>query len=191
MRSQIWWYEARATGYVAWGFVTISVIAGLLLSTRLTRGRPTPAWLLDFHRFVAGASVVFTGLHLAGLVGDTYVHFGAADLLVPFASSWKPGAVALGVVALYLLIAVEVSSLFMRRLPRTMWRKIHASSYVLFWMATFHLLTAGTDVRNPVSRTATVLVISAVVFLSLLRALGGRGTSRRAPTGRRSAHVPV
>lgn len=184
MSSQVWWYEARATGYVAWGLVTLSVIAGLLLSTRLTNGKPTPAWTLDLHRFLAGASVAFTGLHVAGLVADTYVHFGVADVLVPFASSWKPGAVALGVIAMYLLAAVEVSSLLMRRLPRRLWRLIHLSSYVLFWAATFHLLTAGTDAGSPVSRLVTAVVIAMIVFLTLVRALGGR---RRAGAGSRTA----
>jgi hypothetical protein len=111
VRDQTWWYVARATGYVAWGLVATSVVSGLLLSTRLTRGRPTPAWILDLHRFLAGAAVAFTGLHLTGLIADTYVHFGAVEVLVPFASTWKPGPVAFGVVALYLLAAIEISSL--------------------------------------------------------------------------------
>lgn len=28
MNPQTWWYMARATGYVAWGLVAASVIAG-------------------------------------------------------------------------------------------------------------------------------------------------------------------
>lgn len=179
MNAQTWWYLARATGYVAWALVTTSVISGLLLSTRLTNGRPTPAWLLDLHRFVAGTAVAFTGLHIAGLVADDYVHFGVADVLVPFASGWRTGAVALGVIAMYLLAAVEISSLLMRRLPRHLWRTIHLSSYVAFWSATFHLLSAGTDAGHPASRVATALAIAAVVFLSLVRALSGRGRSHR------------
>lgn len=190
MNEQTWWYVARATGYVAWALVATSVISGLLLSTRLTNGRPTPAWILDFHRFLAGASVVFTGLHLVGLVADNYVHFGVADILVPFASSWKTGAVALGVVALYLLVAVEVSSLYMRRLPRRVWRAIHLSSYVVFWSATFHLITAGTDATNPASRIATALTMAVVVFLTLVRALSGRG-SRRPPSTRAPGAAPA
>jgi methionine sulfoxide reductase heme-binding subunit len=170
-----WWYLARATGYVAWALVATSVISGLLLSTRLTSGRPTPAWILDLHRFLAGAAVAFTGLHLAGLVADSYVHFGVADLFVPFASSWRPGPVALGVVALYLLLAVEISSLLMRRLPRRAWRGLHLASYGVFWLSTFHLLTAGTDATNPVSQVATVLAMVTVVFLTLVRVLSGRG----------------
>ena len=119
MTTQLSWHVARATGVVAWALLTAAVVWGLLLSTRLARGRPTPVWLLDMHRFIGGAAVSFTLLHLGGLVADTYVHFGLADLLVPYASSWRPGAVALGVVSLYLLMAVELTSLLMRRIPRS------------------------------------------------------------------------
>lgn len=185
MSSQAWWYAARATGYVAWALLTASVVSGLLFSTRLAKRRVTPAWMLDLHRFLGGASVGFIGVHLLGLVADTYVHFGAADLLIPLASSWRREAVALGVVALYLVMAVEVSSLLMRRLPRHLWRTIHLGSYGAFWLATFHLLTAGTDSGNPLSQLAATLAIALVVFLSLLRALEGRGAdrSRRPSTG--------
>jgi predicted ferric reductase len=179
MNPQTWWYLARATGYVAWALLSVSVVTGLLLSTRLTKRRPTPAWILDLHRFLAGTAVAFTGLHIAGLVADSYVHFGAPDVLVPFASEWRTGAVALGVIAMYLLAAVEVSSLLMRRLPRRLWRGIHLSSYVAFWTATFHLITAGTDASHPASKIATAIVISVVVFLTLVRALGERGSRRR------------
>jgi DMSO/TMAO reductase YedYZ heme-binding membrane subunit len=180
VNPQLWWYLARATGYVAWALLAASVVSGLLLSTRLTNGRPSPAWILDLHRFLAGTGVIFTGLHLAGLVADDYLHFGVAELLVPFASTWRTVAVALGVVALYLLVAVEVSSLLMRRLPRRLWRGIHLASYVAFWLATFHLVTAGTDAAHPWSMIVTALVITGVVFLTLVRSLGGRGGGRRA-----------
>lgn len=179
MSPQTSWYLARATGYVAWALVATSVISGLVLSTRLTNGRLTPAWILDLHRFLAGAAIAFTGLHLAGLVADNYVHFGAADLVVPFASNWRTGAVALGVIAMYLLAAVEISSLLMRRLTRRVWRGIHFSSYLVFWLATFHLITAGTDASHPASKVATALVIALVVFLTLVRVLSGRGGRRR------------
>jgi predicted ferric reductase len=187
MSPHAWWYLARATGYVAWALVTASVVTGLLLGGRLAKRRPTPAWTLDLHRFLGGTAVVVTALHLAGLVADDYVHFGAAEVLVPFASSWRPGAVALGVIGLYLLAAVEVSSLLMRRIPRRVWRSIHLTSYVLFWTATFHLLTAGTDATNPVSRIVAALAVIAVVFLTLVRSFAGRrGRRQRARPGIRA-----
>lgn len=173
MSGHTWWYLARASGFVAWALVSASVISGLLIGTRLTNGRAK--WLLDVHRFLAGSGIAFIALHVAGLVADSYVHFGVADLLLPFASSWRPGAVALGVVAVYLLAAIEISSLLMRRLSRRVWRAIHLASFVVFWTTTYHLLLSGTDARNPVARWSVNLVIASVVFLTVVRILSPRG----------------
>jgi predicted ferric reductase len=193
MSPQAWWYVARATGIVGWALLASSVIWGLLLSTRLARGRLTPAWLLDLHRFLGGAAVTLTLLHVTGLVADSYVHFGLIDLLVPFAASWKPVPVAFGVVSLYLLGAVELTSLMMRRIPRRTWRAVHLTSFGLFWSATFHFLLAGTDATNPLARWGIVLTAVTVVFLTVVRILSPRGHARsaRAPrTGGRPAARP-
>ena len=191
MSPQIWWYVARATGIVAWALLSASVIWGLLLSTRVAGGRPRPAWLLDLHRFLGGTAVVAALLHIGGLVADTYVHFGLADLTVPFASSWKPAPVALGIVSADLLAAVELTSLAMRRLPRRLWRGVHMTSYVLFWSATFHFLLAGTDATNALARGGIDLVAVTVVFLTLVRSLSPRGSRRARTPAARAPRVRV
>lgn len=174
MNEKLWWYIARSTGIVSWLLVTAAVIWGLLLTTRLLGGRPAPKWLLDLHRFLGGLAVIFTALHLTGLVADTYTDFGLSDILVPFASAWKPIPVALGVVALYLLVAVEVTSLAMKRIPRRWWRGVHLTSFGLFWLATIHGITAGSDVAVPAMWISYVLAAGTVIFLTSLRVLADR-----------------
>jgi predicted ferric reductase len=182
VKTQLWWYVARSSGIVAWALLSASVLWGLAVSLRLFRRTPSPAWFLDLHRFLGGLSVVFTGAHIAGLVADTYVHFGPAQLLVPFASRWKPGAVAWGVVALYLLVAIETSSLAMKHLPRTAWRFVHRGSFLLFAMATIHGLSAGTDTHKPIGWWVAIAVGGLVLLLWLVRVLSPRGAARA--TGR-------
>ena len=51
----------------------------------------------SLEQFVSGLpadlhGTIFVVLHVAALVADSYVDFGLADVLVPLASSWKPGA---------------------------------------------------------------------------------------------------
>jgi sulfoxide reductase heme-binding subunit YedZ len=174
MNEKLWWYIARSTGIVAWALIAAAVIWGLLLTTKLLNGHPAPKWLLDLHRFLGALAVTFTALHLGGLVADTYTHFGPTDLLVPFASAWKPLPVALGVVAMYLLIAVEVSSLAMRRIPRRWWRAIHLTSFGSFWLATIHGITAGTDHTNRVLLLAYIATAGTVIFLTVFRILADR-----------------
>ena len=147
MRSHTGGTSARAGGIVSWALATLAVIGGLQLSTRLLR-KPAPAWTLDVHRFLAGLAVAFLGVHLLGLALDRFIGFGPADFFVPFASNYKPAALALGVVAMYLLLAVEITSLLMRHMPRHRWHAIHLTSYVVFVIATVHGLTAGTDRHN-------------------------------------------
>ena len=82
--------------------------------------------------------------------------------------------VALGVIALYLLTAVEVTSLAMKRLPRRTWRGIHRMSYLLFWIATLHGVSAGTDATHPAYWAANMVAATAVVFLTAYRLLAER-----------------
>ena len=104
MNPQLWWQVARAGGLVAYGLLAASTIWGLAVSTRLLGRWPAPGWTLDLHRYLGGLALTFTGIHLAALLLDSYIQFDVLDLLVPFAAAWRPGAVAWGVVAVYLLL---------------------------------------------------------------------------------------
>ena len=45
---------------------------------------------------------------------------------------------------IYLLIAVEATSLMRKWLPTKAWRTVHLASFLGFWAATMHAVTAGT-----------------------------------------------
>jgi predicted ferric reductase len=184
MNPHLAWYTARAAGIVAWLLLAATVLGGLVFSTRLLRGRPTPRWQLDLHRFLATLSVVFTLIHVGALVADDYLRFTVGDILVPLASDWRPGAVALGVVGLWLLVAIQTTSLLMARMPRRAWHGIHLTSYGLFWTATLHGLLAGTDAHRPLSIATANVVVALVVFTSLTRSLQPRRIQRRHLAGR-------
>ena len=182
----IWWYVARASGLVAWALLTLSVVWGILLSTKLFGRKPTPAWILDLHRFLGGATVVFIGLHLFAILVDSYVHFDLVAILVPFASQWNPLAVAWGIAAFYLLIAVEITSLLRRSLPNRLWRRVHYASFPLFALATIHGVAAGTDSRTAFAAMVIASVVMCVGLLTAIRLGRAMGDS-----GPRPARVPV
>ncbi len=167
--SHSWWYLSRATGIVAWALLSASVIWGLVLSTRVFDRKPSPKWLTDLHRFLGGTAVVFVAIHVGTIVADSYVHFGVADVFVPFASRWHPVAIAWGVLAMWLMLAVEASSLAMRLLPRRVWHAIHLSSYALFVSATMHALASGPDTRKQAFELVLSAVLAVVTLLTLVR----------------------
>lgn len=179
MSEQFWWYVSRSTGLVAAALLLASLVFGMLMSTRLLRSVDRPAWLLAMHRWTSGLAVLATGGHIAALVADNYVHFGASEILVPFASEWKSTAVALGVIATYLLVIVQVTSLMMKKLPRKVWRTIHLASYVSAWLAVIHAGMAGTDTSNRLYRIVSLVAILAVTSVAVVRVSGsGKRTPR-------------
>lgn len=180
MTEQIWWYLARSSGIVAWLLLTASVLWGIFLATDLFPRHRRPAWLLDLHRWLGGLTVAFVFVHMAALWADGWIEFTVSDLVVPFAADWKPLPVALGVLAMWSLVAVQLTSLARKRLPKRAWRAIHLTSYVAFWFTSLHSTLAGTDRLQPMYLATSVLSVAAVMFAALYRILNGR-RQRTAP----------
>lgn len=174
MTQELWWYTVRATGLVAWLLVTAAVVWGLLLSLRRMPS-PRPAWMLDLHRFLGGLALLFVVAHVGALAFDSFVGFDWDDLLVPYASSWRPGAVAWGIAAAYLLVAVEVTSMLMRRVRNGLWHAVHLFSYVVFVAVTVHALLAGTDAEEPLVRVFAITSGALVALLTIGRVFSRRG----------------
>ena len=188
LNEKFWWYLSRASGIVAWVLLAAAVIWGLLLSTKILQTRRRPAWLLDLHRGLGGMAVIFTALHLIGLVLDSYVQFGWRELFIPFASEWEPEAVAWGIVAFYVLITVHGTSLAMKHLPRKLWRWVHLMSYGLFFTAAVHGASAGTDATSVWYRAGSVAVILVTMVAALYRIMTKRSV-RRSESARTLEHV--
>jgi len=177
VNEQVWWFAARSSGIIAWALVTFSVSWGLFLSTKAAAKASQPSNLLDLHRFLGGLSVIFTAIHLASLVADSYVEFGWLEILVPWTSTWQPTAVAWGVIAMYLLVAIELTSLAMKKIPRVIWRQVHRLSFGLYVFATIHGIQAGTDTGNRWYQVVMLASINIVGFLLILLIFTHRRTA--------------
>lgn len=188
MHDHLWWYVARAGGLTAWTLLALSMVAGVANATRILGRRVPSGWLLAVHRFLGGLSLTFVGVHVAGVVADSWIHFGLLDVVVPLASGWRPVAVAAGVVAAWLLVAVELTSLLRGRLPATAWRWVHLSSYVLYLSSTLHLFAAGSDTYGLAIRAGVVLLTGVVALLTIAAAVAT--SSRPAVPAATVSHLP-
>ncbi len=167
--------------------LTASVLLGIVLSSGAFPKHRRPAWLLDLHRWLGGLTLGFVAIHVAALIADSYVTFSLVDVLVPFAADWKPIPVALGVIAFWGLIAVQLTSLAMKRLPRRVWRSIHLVSYAVFWLSSLHGTFAGSDATNRLYVATSVTTVVAVVLAATHRAV----RSRRSPAPRTPSRPTV
>ena len=139
------WYLARASGIVAFVLLTIAVILGLTLSGR-ARLRYWPRFAVeDVHRFAGLLTGVFVALHLLVLFADSYVPFSLTQLVVPGASSYRPLATAVGVVAAELLVALAIANRYRKRLSYRFWRRTHYLNFAVWGLALAHGLATGTD----------------------------------------------
>lgn len=180
----IWWYLTRASALIAWVLLTASVLWGILLSTRVMRRIDNPAWLQDLHRYLGGLTLAMVALHMVTLMLDPWLQFTGTEVLVPFATDFKPIAIALGIIAFYGLVAVQGSSLMMKLLPRKFWKGLHYTSYVVLLLVSLHAGWSGTDVGSWWYRVLAIVLIGVATLAIIVRIVTGTATGGT----RREAH---
>ena len=163
------WYVARATGVVTLGFLTASVLLGILTSFRWSS--PTwPRFVVEFvHRNVSLLVLVFLAIHVVTVVADSFAPIRWIDVVVPFVSAYRPFWLGLGAVAVDLLLALVVTSLLRHRIGFTTWRFVHWLAYACWPVAVLHGLGTGSDARS-----GLVLVFTAACVVAVLVAAGLR-----------------
>ena len=195
------WIVLRAAGIAAYVLLWATVTWGLVGTTGLVGKRVSRATSIAIHQFLATAAFVLLGVHIGGLLLDRFVHFSPLDVAVPMHSSYKAVPVAFGIVALYSLAVVIVSSWARKRLSTKLWRALHLLAVPTFAMALVHGVFTGTDTVRSWMWWAYVATGGSVVFLMLTRALtvGLRPerhtppagvTPRARPSGPTAAPVP-
>lgn len=168
------WLLARASGLTAYGLLTASVLAGLVLKARPFGRALKPASTTDVHRFLALLGLGMLAVHGVTIALDKTVHMPLAGLFVPGASSYRPAAVALGVVAAELMALIYVSFFLRSKIGVRNWRRLHWATYLLFFLATIHGVASGTDSSQPWAHDTYLAAVGAVAFATAWRALGRR-----------------
>lgn len=177
MSTQILWFTTRGAGVVS--LILFSAVACLgLLAVARTQSARWPRFLtVELHRNLALLSVAFLGIHIVTAIVDPFTSLGLGAALVPLASSYRPLPVAFGVVSVYLVLAVIVTSLLRERIGHRVWRAVHWASYLSWPLAVEHTLTSGSDSFSPwllAVQGACILAVS----LALVWRLTAGGTNR-------------
>lgn len=171
------WYTARGAGLAALIVLTLSTSLGALASVKV-RSAATRVVTQYTHRAAAGLGLGLIVLHVATILADRKAGVGVYGAFVPFASAYRPNAVALGSIAAYTFVLVAALGLARGRLAGSArsaraWRYAHTLAYGAWGLAMLHGLYAGTDARLPWVRTLWVLCLLAVLGSVTVR-LGGQ-----------------
>ena len=169
------WFLARAAGLSAYLMLFLNVFLGLAVRSKVLEALLARWRSFDLHQFTALLALGFLALHGLALLGDRYIGFSPAELLVPFASPYRPVWTALGVMALYLFLGVLASSYLRKLIGQRLWRAIHYSAFVAFLLAMAHGIFAGSDSSEPWAAAlygGTGSIIGLLVILRVKSASG-------------------
>ena len=184
--STIWenvtWNVARAGGFTAYILLALAVIVGLALSTQIQSPARWPRLInSELHNFLTLLSTIFLGVHVLAIWIDPFTHFGWSEVLIPLASHYRTVWMALGIVALYLGLAIGLSTWIRPRIGYKWWRRLHVLTLGLFALATIHGLGTGSDTQS--TWALGIYIVSSVLVGLLL--------CRRIAEARKRKHAQV
>lgn len=167
-----YWYLARASGFVAYLLLWLSMLLGVAITNTWARLWPGGPIAFDLHQHTSLLGLAFALFHALVLLGDTYMNYTLAQVLLPFASSdYKPLEVGLGQLGFYMMAIIGFSFYARRIIGRALWRAIHFLSFVVFLAVLAHGLTSGTDTTTLLARSIYWGTGGSLLFFTIYRVL--------------------
>lgn len=163
------WIVLRAAGIGAYVMLFLSVAWGLASTTAPLGRRVSKASAATVHQFMATCGLALVGIHVGGLLVDTFMSFDLADVTIPGVSAYRPVATGLGVIAMYAIVFVVVASWIRKTIGTTWWRRTHLLAVPTFVLSMLHGIFAGSDSARPWMWWAYAGTGLIVVFLVLVR----------------------
>lgn len=163
------WYATRGAGMVLLILLSAVVVLGILTTNRWGTVRIPRFVSGALHRNLSLLTIVFLLLHIVTAIVDSFAHLGLKDALIPFASSYRPIWMGVGVLGAELFIALVITSLIRDRLGYRAWRLTHWLAYASWPLALLHGLGTGSD-----TRMAWALLLNIACVAAVLLAVGWR-----------------
>lgn len=171
----------RSAGIGAYLMLFLSVTWGLIGTTAVIEKRVSKATSILVHHYLATSIVVLVAIHLFGLLLDKFQPFHVVDLLVPLHSHFRPAPVASGVIAMYTMVIVLVTSWWRSRFGLMWWRRVHVWGTPAFILAMVHGIFSGTDANVPLVLLMYLVTGAIVLFLLVVRGLTFQPGLQRIP----------
>lgn len=161
--SNLLWYIGRGSGITAYLLLTFSVVLGIALSRRWY----SPHWprmVVDgLHRWLTTTFYIFVAIHVVTMLLDPFTHFRVIDVTVPFASTYRPIWLSLGIIGTELSIAAGASVWVRKWIGYRTWHVLHLLAYPIFFMSLLHAIGTGSDTKTA---WATVLYAGSFILVA-------------------------
>jgi predicted ferric reductase len=173
------WDIARAGGFTTYVLLTLAVVVGLALSTHIQSPSRWPRLLnSELHNFLTLLSTIFLVVHILATWIDPFTKFNWNEILIPLASHYRPIWMAFGIVALYLGIAIGISTWLRPHIGYKLWRQLHVLTLGIFALASIHGIGTGSDTQTPWALGIYLVSIVLVGLLVCRRVFFSKGKSK-------------
>lgn len=176
------WYIGRASGILAFILLSIVVINGLLISTRLVFHFLPPALNYEMHRSLSWMALLTVIGHFVSFTFDSFFQLTFLEALIPFsvtrtfmsAVGANIGiAIGLGTLGFYIILTQIITSELKNKLIKhSTWRKLHYLSFIGYLLFLGHGIAAGTDTKTWWMIWLYTLSGSLVLLLIIIRIVG-------------------
>lgn len=171
---KMFWYLARATAFVSFSLLWLSMALGLGITNKMARLWPGAPAAFAIHEYVNLLGIAFAIFHALILLGDHYIGFTLAQVLTPFSTaSYRPLWVGMGQVGFYVWLLVTLSFYVRQGIGQKTWRAIHYASFAMYLMGLFHGMFSGTDSGLGWVQKYYWFTAGGLLFLLMYRILAG------------------
>ena len=165
------WYLTRAGGLISFLLLYLVIFFGIAIRFPGLKKIFQPIDSLNFHAWISVQALIFVVIHGLVLLTDEYLNFSLKDLFIPLSSTYQPELVTLGVLGMYSMIAIILTSYFRKYISQRIWRITHFLNIVLYGLAFFHAFYLGTDLKSGLMREIFLgmnVLLLAMMIVSLL-----------------------
>lgn len=172
---KVFWYLSRSSAFVAYILLWASMAFGIAITNKMARLWPGAPTTFELHQLTGLLGLGFALLHALVLLGDRYIGYSLAGILVPFAGAgYRPGWVGLGQLSLYGTALVGLTFYVRKHIGQRRWRAIHFLSFAVYAMALVHGIMSGTDTGERWASGLYWITGGSLLLLTVYRVLAGR-----------------
>ena len=169
-----YWYMSRGSAFVALGLLWLSMMLGLLITDKMARSWPGAPTAFALHEFVSLLGLAFAMFHALILLGDRYINYRLAQILMPFGSvNYHPIWVGVGQIGFYAWAVISATFYVRQWIGSKAWKFIHYASFFNFVIAMLHGLASGTDTTMPWAQAIYWILGGSILFLTVFRVVAG------------------
>ncbi|MFT8322638.1 MAG: ferric reductase-like transmembrane domain-containing protein [Bacillus sp. (in: firmicutes)] len=165
------WNVTRAAAITAYLLLFISMVTGITFNLPIVPKRYQTI-TRSTHETTGWFALLFGMVHgLVLLLEKEYTSYTLLNILVPFTVKHDALALSLGIFSFYGMLLLIVSTDFLKKIGKKLWRLIHFVSFPAFFSALLHGILIGSDSKNSVMVFMYVFTGCTVTLLTIFRVI--------------------